>query len=293
MANKQFKTRQELESYREDSFIINLTEVPSICPTLASMIKPKVPGVFRSGKFKPMITEGDTVIIIKDGQLLTKAFEKENNQVNEIITFEEIMASDYEVVSNGRTIIPPMKARYRKDLFTKYGYISDDLITVVSAALTNIIADQLGKEMVVDPNYAMKSSLVNGEMTFDEYKALALNYLYNKQFKTEDRFVIDEELILSTIETFKEELQSVIDMITAEVYSAMSDAFSTFINDRPCSRYHFDVSGTCFIVERGMDFRIYKSESERFDKEEENEEDSVLFKTSANSSKLSAKVDFF
>lgn len=295
MANVYFSNLKQLEDYREEGFAANMLDVRAACPTLKALLKPEEPGIYRIGKSVPMVRQGDTITIVADGVSHQKAFEKPNEQIKDVITFEEVMAIDHEVLNSdgSRTIIPPMKAKIRKDTFQKYAQVSNYLIQALSAAMTSIITDELGKDNVATPFYDLKKCLTIADYNDSDYEEMARNFLYKKQFDSGVRFAIGDELIRETIKSFKDEYDSVIEQIIAEVYRAFTSGLSDFLNERPCSRYHFEDNGVFFVIERGVDTRIYEYEKERFLKLATEEEDSAIFKTAGSSVQYSAEIDLF
>lgn len=300
MANIYFNNIEQLENYREDAYVIDMTDIYRRSNILRNLLIPEIPGVYRFGKSVPVIREGDVLNVIKNNVSCEVMYYPSNAEAAvrdnvAIITFEELMKTNHEVRSadNSRQIIPPMSAKVRERHFTNKPVIPNNFLVALSAVITKIIEDLLGKNCLADYCVGLEKVLTIKLQDGAVLKEEALNYIYNKQYKEGKREPITEELINDVSESMKDEYEKILTLIENEIRAEIGIGLTNFLTERPCSRYHFDEDDVNFYIERGMDVRIYAYEYKRLSEVEETEADVTGLYVDKSRNRFSSTYDMF
>ena len=268
MANQYFETFDDVLNYREDCLSFNMVDLYKACHLLRSVVKKDDTGFYRSNKSVPLIRSGDVIVIKIGEEFVLKSYDVSLDNQYPVVTFEELLDMDYAVYRKDtiNEIIPPIKKKNRKALYSNQPIVPNNFVRALQSVFGVLIEDVIGKEHVVDYSYELKDLLTIAKGTSVDLKQEALNHLYMEQVKTGNRFPITDELINETVDKFEKEYDTLVTNIIEEVNNATYNSISSFVSERPCSRYHFNEEGSIFLIERGMDTRIFKWETEKFEK---------------------------
>lgn len=295
MANVYFKNIKQLENYRESVYVLDMADIYRSSNLLRTILVPEIPGIYRIGKSVPMIREGDVLNIIKDNVSHEMMYSPTPKEGVAVITYDELMKTNYEVRSgnNARQIIPPMSAKIRSKHFTDKPVIPSNFLVAISAIITTLIERMLGKNCVADYCIGLEDVLTIKYQSEADIREAATNYIYNKQFQNNKREAITEDMISEVSSAMRDEYTHILDMVENEILIRVGDTFTSFLMERPCSRYHFAEDDINFYIERGMDVRIYAYEYKRLSEVEETVADVSSLYVDKSRNRFSSTYDMF
>lgn len=277
MANKLFKTIKELDSYIDERFVIDLADIRPRCRILNSLLKPERKELYRIGKQRPMIIEGDVIILKDKGEAREGYFLNKPTALAEdkpVFTLEDVFGDMVEVYSkeSENVVMLPVSKSAKSRYFTMRSPISSNFASAVHCLLSKTMVEFVGAELAVDASRTYDGFFGLGNFCnlpksgADGAKEACIQRLYEEQMATNVRRELTPEEIDDEIVRYTEEYARFINLIQSELITAIGPEFEDFVEKDLYCRYSFDQDNNLFFIDRGLDFRLYNAEYDRITK---------------------------